>query len=180
LRLIRSEAKDRPRELNQMSKIKWRSRDEPVTKDEVENDGEKLGVKFPIDYIEVAKDYNGAHVSPKLFQVEGKEKVFGTLLTYDNEDDEHILEVFNDYMDTLPKKIIPIVFDPSGNLICFDYKEHEDNPIVVFWEHENAWEKEMLMQEEGLTEEQAEERARENVFYVASTFTEFLNKLYEE
>ena len=35
---------------------------------------------------------------------------------------------------------------------------------MVFWEHENAGEKEMLMREEGLTEEQVEERARENVF----------------
>lgn len=39
---------------------------------------------------------NGAHVSPALFYVEGKAKVFGTLLTYNNEDDEHILEVMND------------------------------------------------------------------------------------
>lgn len=162
-----------------MSKINWRSWDEPVTKKEVENVEGKLGVKFPSDYIEVAMNYNGAHVSPELFQVEGKEKVFGTLLTYDSEDDEYILEVFNDYKDTLPKRIIPFAFDPSGNLICFDYKNHGDNPIVVFWEHENASEKEMLMEEEGLTEEQAEERARENVFYVAATFTEFLDKLYD-
>ncbi len=35
------------------------------------------------------------------------------------------------------------------------------------------------MHEEGLTEEQAEERARENVFYVANTFTDFLDKLYD-
>lgn len=28
----------------------------------------------------------------------------------------------------------------------------------------------MLMKDEGLTEEQAEERARENVYYVATTF----------
>lgn len=127
-------------------------------------------------------DYNGAHVSPELFQVEGKEKVFGTLLTYDVEDEEYILEIFNDYQDTLPKKLIPFAFDPSGNLICFDYKDYkdyEDDPIVVFWEHENALEKEMLIQEEGLTEEQAEERERENVFYVAPTFTEFLDKLHD-
>jgi hypothetical protein len=165
-----------------MSNINWRSWDEPVTKNEVENVGEKLGVKFPLDYIEVAMDYNGAHVSPELFQVEGKEKVFGTLLTYDVEDEEYILEIFNDYQDTLPKKLIPFAFDPSGNLICFDYKDckdYEDDPIVVFWEHENALEKEMLIQEEGLTKEQAEERARENVFYVAATFTEFLDKLHD-
>ncbi|MFP7493403.1 SMI1/KNR4 family protein [Terribacillus saccharophilus] len=162
-----------------MSNVKWRSWDEPVTKKEVENVEETLGVKFPLDYIEVAMNFNGAHVSPELFRVEGKNKVFGTLLTYDNEDDEHIVEVFNDYKDTLPEKIVPFAFDPAGNLICFDYKEHEENPIVVFWEHENAGEKEMLMEDEGLTKEQAEERARENVFYVAATFSEFLDKLHD-
>ncbi len=51
--------------------------------------------------------------------------------------------------------------------------------MVVFWERENAGEKEMLMREEGLTKEQAETRARENVFYVAETFTDFLYKLYD-
>ncbi len=30
-----------------MSKLNWRSWDEPITKKEVENVGEKLGVKFP-------------------------------------------------------------------------------------------------------------------------------------
>ena len=162
-----------------MSNVKWRSWDEPVTREETEEVAKKLGVKFPLDYIECAMKYNGAHVSPELFHVEGKEKVFGTLLTYDKEDDEYIIEVFNDYKDTLPNKVIPFAYDPAGNLICFDYKNHEEDPIVIFWEHENAGEKDMLMREENLTEEQAEERARENVFYVAATFTEFLDKLHD-
>lgn len=51
--------------------------------------------------------------------------------------------------------------------------------MIIIWEHENAAEKEMLMQEEALTEEQAEERARENVFYVAATFTEILDNLHD-
>lgn len=162
-----------------MSNVKWRSWDEPVTENEIKMVEEKFEVKFPLDYVEVAMKYNGAHVSPELFQVEGKEKVFGTLLTYDNEDDENILEVFNDYKDTLPEKIIPFAFDPSGNLICFDYKNHEENPIVVFWEHENAGEKEMLIRQEGLTAIQVEELARENIFYIAETFTDFLSKLHD-
>ncbi len=36
------------------------------------------------------------------------------------------------------KKLISFGFAPSGNLICFDYKNHEEDPIVVFWEHEDA------------------------------------------
>jgi len=59
------------------------------------------------------------------------------------------------YKPFLPYGVFPIAFDPAGNLLCFDYKDDENNPIVVFWEHENAGEKEMLMREEGLTEEQA-------------------------
>lgn len=43
----------------------------------------------------------------------------------------------------------------------------------------NAAEKETLMQEEGLSEEQTEERAREKISYVAATFTEFLDKLHD-
>ncbi|MEH7016840.1 SMI1/KNR4 family protein [Bacillus sp. JJ63] len=162
-----------------MSKVQWRSPDEPIIREDVKNVEQELGINFPLDYIECVMKNNGAHVSPEVFEVEGKRKVFGTLLTYDMDDDENIIEVFNDYKDTLPAELVPFAFDPAGNLICFDYKNDKNNPVVVFWEHENAGEKEMLMREEGLTEEQVEERARENVFYVASDFTEFLNKLHD-
>ncbi|WP_230574245.1 SMI1/KNR4 family protein [Bacillus rhizoplanae] len=162
-----------------MSKVQWRSPDEPIIREDVKNVEQELGINFPLDYIECVMKNNGAHVSPEVFEVEGKRKVFGTLLTYDMDDDENIIELFNDYKDTLPAELVPFAFDPAGNLICFDYKNDKNNPVVVFWEHENAGEKEMLMREEGLTEEQVEERARENVFYVASDFTEFLNKLHD-
>ena len=101
------------------------------------------------------------------------------IVSYDKESSENIYKVYRNYASSLPKGLVPFAVDPAGNLICFDYKNHEYNPIVVFWEHENAAEKEMLMQEEDLTEEQAEERARENVFYVAATFTEFLDMLHD-
>ncbi|MCM3005240.1 SMI1/KNR4 family protein [Priestia koreensis] len=162
-----------------MSKVQWRSADEPITRDEVRHVEQELGFNFPLDYIECIMDNNGAHVSPEVFEVKGKRKVFGTLLTYDMDDDENIIEVFNDYKDTLPLELIPFAFDPAGNLICFDYKDDRNKPTIVFCEHENAGEKEMLMREEGLTEEQVEELARENVFYIADTFSDFLDKLHD-
>ncbi|MBP1905449.1 hypothetical protein J2Z32_002079 [Paenibacillus turicensis] len=79
----------------------------------------------------------------------------------------------------MPTGVIPFAFDPAGNLICFDYKNNEGSPVVVFWEHEGAWEKFMLMQEEGLSKEQVENRARDNVFFVANSFTECLEKLHD-
>lgn len=47
------------------------------------------------------------------------------------------------------------------------------------WEHENAGEKALLMQENGINAEEVEELARENVFFVANSFTEFLEKLHD-
>jgi len=165
-----------------MSKIEWQFADEPVSEDYVKSVGNHLGVVYPEDYTSCASINHGANVDPALFDIGNREKVFGTLLSYDKDNDEFIVDVYNSYKETLPKGLVPFAFDPAGNLICFDYKDHEDhedNPIVVYWEHENAGEKEMYMREEGLTEEQAEKRARENVFYVAETFTEFLKKLHD-
>ncbi|MED4321160.1 SMI1/KNR4 family protein [Weizmannia sp. CD-2023] len=162
-----------------MSRLEWQFADEPVSKDYVEKIGNNLGFKFPKDYISCVAVNNGANVEPEIFNVGNREKVFGTLLSFDKGNDEFIVDVYNSYKKTLPNGVVPFAFDPAGNLICFDYKNHEDNPIVVFWEHENAWEKDMLIREEGLTEEQAEEHARENIFYVAATFTEFLDKLHD-
>ncbi|ANY65695.1 1,3-beta-glucan synthase regulator [Paenibacillus sp. BIHB 4019] len=162
-----------------MSNIKWRSPDEPVTKEAVEAAAQQLGVEFPVDYIECVLENNGARVSPELFEVAGKEKVFGNLITYDQDDDEFIVNVFHDYVDTLPEKVIPFAFDPGGNLICFDYQKNNENPSVVFWNHEGAAEKAVLINNEGMSEEQAEETARRNIFYIAESFTAFLGKLRE-
>ncbi|MBM7647504.1 hypothetical protein JOC78_000425 [Bacillus ectoiniformans] len=162
-----------------MTNLVWKYADDPVTGELIEKVGESLGVKFPHDYIECAKVNHGANVIPYRFDVEGIERAFGTLLSYDEESSDNLVEEYGNYRNTLPNDIIPFGVDPAGNLICFDYKGNTEEPTIVFWYHEGAWEKEMLMEEEGLTEEQAEERARENVFYVADTFTEFLDKLHD-
>ncbi|PDY36805.1 1,3-beta-glucan synthase regulator, partial [Bacillus wiedmannii] len=44
---------------------------------------------------------------------------------------------------------------------------------------EGAWEKKTLMESEGITAKEAEEVAREHVFFVVNHFTEFLNKLHD-
>lgn len=159
--------------------IEWQFADEAVSEEFVKNVVKQLGFSFPEDYIKCSAKNHGANVEPYLFKVNNKEKVFGTLLSFEEGNDEFIINVYNDYKDTLPNELRPIAFDPAGNLICFDFKNRENNPIVVFWEHENAGEKEMLMRQEGLTEEQVEELARENVFYIADTFTDFLEVLHD-
>lgn len=167
------------RSWNQMRKLNWGFVDETVSEEFIRKIGKELGYEFPEDYIKCAAKYNGANVEPEVFDVEGRERVFGTLLTYDKSIGEYIVNVYNDYKSTLPKGLVPIVLDPAGNLVCFDYNNNYNSPIVVFWEHENAGEKEIIMEEEGLTVDEVEKVARENVFYVADTFTDFLNKLHD-
>ncbi|PGZ98490.1 1,3-beta-glucan synthase regulator [Bacillus pseudomycoides] len=162
-----------------MTNIVWRKSDENIGEGIIKQIANQLGVLFPEDYIKCAQINHGGRVRPDVFEVDGEERVFGILLSYDENSEINILKEYHSYKDTLPKELVPFGIDPAGNLICFDYKNHEEDPIVVFWEHEDAWEKEGLMESEGITTEEAEEVARENVFYVASTFTEFLNKLHD-
>nr|WP_260449137.1 SMI1/KNR4 family protein [Listeria booriae] len=69
---------------------------------------EYLGIKFPNDYVECVQINNGASLEPELFELEtGAEKVFGTLLSFNKDSDEFILDVFDDYKATLPADVIP-------------------------------------------------------------------------
>ncbi|MCY8232267.1 SMI1/KNR4 family protein [Priestia filamentosa] len=164
-----------------MSELEWKYLEKPARDEDIKKVEEKLNVIFPEDYKQCIRTNHGARPKRDIFEVEGMERVFGALLMIQTPEKAiDILRVYENYKLTLPKNVIPFADDPSGNLICFDYKNHSENPIVVFWEHEDAWEKEMLMKEEGLSEEEAEEVARENIFYVADTFTEFLQKLHED
>ncbi|MBX4162504.1 MULTISPECIES: SMI1/KNR4 family protein [Priestia] len=159
--------------------LEWEYADREVSENEVEESGRQLGFHLPKDYIDCVKINGGASVLPEEFNVGNVELCFGSLFSFDKKSSEYIVQKYELYRPMLPKKVFPIANDPARNLICLDYKNNIDNPIVVFWEHENVPEKEVLMEEKGLIEEQVEERARSNVFYIADTFTDFLSELYD-
>lgn len=159
--------------------LEWEYADAEVSKARVKEIGAQLGFYLPQDYIECVKVNGGASVLPEEFNVEDVERCFGSLFSFDEKSSQYIVKKYELYNSSLPRDILPIAIDPAGNLLCFDYKDQQEKPVVVFWEHENASEKETLMHDEGLTDEQPEERARENLFYVAATFTAFLDKLHD-
>jgi hypothetical protein len=159
--------------------LDWEYADSEVSESKIKEIELQFSFQLPRDYIDCVKINGGASVLPEEFNVGNVERCFGSLFSFDEGSSEYIVKKYEIYKLSLPQKVFPIANDPAGNLICLDYKNNTESPIVVFLEHENAWEIEMLIREEGLTEEQAEERARENVFYVAATFTEFLDKLHD-
>ncbi|WP_338390700.1 SMI1/KNR4 family protein [Bacillus atrophaeus] len=62
----------------------------------------------------------------------------------------------------LVDKIIPFATDAGGNLFCFDYRMSSQEPVIVFWDHEIAY-----------------EDKESSISYVCDSFTELINKLYE-
>ncbi|GAB6618705.1 hypothetical protein bcgnr5391_35220 [Bacillus cereus] len=50
-------------------------------------------------------------------------------------------------------------------MICFDYKNYEENPIVIYGEHEGAWEEKVLIEGEGITTEEVEKVSEGFLFY---------------
>src|SRR5699024_707033 len=121
-----------------MNHLKWKYTYNQISEQNVITIVSRVNFKVPESYMKCAAQNNGGHVEPKLFIVDGKEKVIGSLLSYDESDMEYILKIYEDNIDVLPKKIFLFSFDAAGSLICFDYKGTDDTALVVFWESEGA------------------------------------------
>ncbi|WP_297425756.1 SMI1/KNR4 family protein [Clostridium sp.] len=118
--------------------LRWICENDNVEMETISKVEKKLYVKFPKDYIEMVMKNDGGYPKPNRFNLNGNEEVFNNLLSFDEEDCSNIINTYNDVSDRLVEKIIPFGEDPFGNLICFDYRNN-DQPIVVFWEHERAF-----------------------------------------
>ncbi|MGG0238072.1 SMI1/KNR4 family protein [Bacillus rhizoplanae] len=131
-----------------------------ITDEQIQQVEQYLGVKFPTDFVECVKKYNGGYPLPNTFDIIGQgEDTFNKLLTFDLESKHYILQTYEDIKDRLVDKVYPFARDPFGNHICFDYRNNPLSPNVVFWDHE--------------------EEMEEAIYSVCSSFQELLSSLYE-
>ncbi|WP_420976236.1 SMI1/KNR4 family protein [Bacillus vallismortis] len=63
----------------------------------------------------------------------------------------------------MPAKVIPIADDVFGNEICYGFRKGISSPSIVFRDHEIAY-----------------ENPDGALSYICDSFTELINKLYEE
>lgn len=142
-----------------MSQVTWLFVDEEIDSEIINNVEKSFGILFPEDYRECIKKNNGGYPEPNLYDFNEDEggAVFDCLLSYTNKDAN--IEVIFDIMD-LPKGIIPFARDPFGGLICFDYRDGIESPVVVFFDPE-------------LDEDS-------KIKPICSTFTELLEGLYSD
>ncbi|MCM3188777.1 SMI1/KNR4 family protein [Bacillus subtilis] len=149
-----------------MQSIKWRKRRtfQEATNIQIEEVEEKLKIKFPTDYKEFIKDHNGCSPIDKkvvLFQ-DSRESINNLLSIGDPTRPIDLLSTIDNVKDRLVDKIIPFATDAGGNLFCFDYRMSAQEPVIVFWDHEIAY-----------------EDKESSISYVCDSFTELINKLYE-
>ncbi|MDQ0928540.1 cell wall assembly regulator SMI1 [Bacillus atrophaeus] len=143
----------------------WRFAEKPIGETTVKKIEKALDIKFPSDYVTTILNNNGARPSKKIFDFKNtKGAVFNRLHGLTEDSSSFILEVLEDYQDgrILPG-IVPFACDPFGNEICFDYRLNKENPSVVFWDHEIAY-----------------EDPDKALSHICNSFTELVNKLYEE
>lgn len=82
----------------------------------------KNNIVLPLNLILFIEKNNGGRPSLKLFNTDkGKEHVFRSLLSYNQEDTDSIYTVFPQLFENT--SLYPIGMDASGNYVCFDYSE---------------------------------------------------------
>jgi len=135
--------------------MKWILKKTKIDEKDLENVEISLGVKFPADFKNVILENNGASPEKMIFDTkDSKERIAEYLLSFSKNDKDYIIDSYNYIMDRLDKKLVPIIKDPFGNYICFDFSK-EDTQDLYFWNHEN-----------------------DTLEYISKTFTQFLDKLY--
>lgn len=128
----------------------------------------RMGLKFPSDYFEFLKKNNGGFPQKKVFlinETQGEDSLsvfFGIDLTNNYISINYLYE---NYEDRFPKGVIPIGEDPGGNYICINLNE-ESYGKIYFYDHEVE------------NEDENGKLTWNNLYLIADSFTEFLEKLH--
>lgn len=136
--------------------MKWYTSKVPIDEQTLEDIQQKIGVKFPSDYVQVAKISHGEPPTPNTIDFGSyEENVVGCLLSFEKHSPINFLHIYGSLKSDLPNKVIPFAKDPFGNMYCFDYRNGEE-PTIIYWDHESG-----------------------SITYVCATFSDMENMLYE-
>lgn len=158
--------------------MKWLFKKDLKDPNSIQEVEDRLKVKFPLDYINIVREHNASTPSPNTidtFRQQGK--AFGELLDFNVEAEENIISLYETIKNKIPEKVYPITMDPGGNFMCYDFREDENNPTVVRWDHEQKF---TIENEEIIIGDHEKESDYYHLDFVADSFTEVLTKLYGE
>lgn len=142
----------------------------PTSKEEIARFEARHGILLPIEYKRFLLQFNGGAPEPDSFDVPGwahKATGMQRFLGISPGDIDDLDRVRNVYSERVPSDLLPIATDSFGNVIAIGIKAKRRGKIY-FWDHEDE------LDENGLHRQDYS-----NVFLLANSLDEFLNKLYE-
>lgn len=118
-----------------MKNLKFIRQNNSVSKHEISFVETELGIEFPKSYRDFLLKYNGGLSEEGVFDIPNRGHssiIFYGINTKNDYSD--LLINYKAYKDRLPKNVIPIGFDPGGNLVCILMLI--DGHKLYFWDHE--------------------------------------------
>jgi SMI1-KNR4 cell-wall len=142
-----------------------------VSLDKIKQFEKQVGVEFPEDYVKFLANFNGGEPKLDTFEYKLKDgRVWTGGVRYFfgfNLDQLQNIDFFASMRgDRIPENMIPIGLDNGGNFILLTLSK-QDRGKVYFWDHDEE-------------SEDNEPPTNDNIYFVANSFTEFLESLKEE
>jgi len=145
----------------QWKKTEWRGCHPPIDSGRLDQAEHILGVVLPRDYKECAQCCHGGRPSKNVFafddpEIGRMESCIGTLLSFAEDDNENVIRTHTRLAAFLPEGAVPVADDGGGDFVCLDYSGGP-SPTIGYWHHGES-----------------------KLIPLASSFSEFLDMLYEE
>ena len=152
-----------------VTKVKIEGQYSPIQAAELQALEQQLGATLPADYREFLLAHNGGCPDPYCFPLPGHEAddcgILNQFLGIEPETDRDLLTVWQRYQQRVPANLIPIAWDPGGNLICLAM-DAADRGKVYFWDHEAEC-------------NPGEMPGYDNLLLISDSFATFLNSFYD-
>ncbi len=127
----------------------------------------QLGIELPDDYRNFLLSHNGGSPKLNIFPIAGdiigNRGMLNRFLCIQEGDDDDMRVYVQTYQDRVPLNLLPIAYDPGGNLICLSV-DGLDKGKVYFWTHEEEC-------------EEGESPSYNNIYFVANSFNDLINSL---
>jgi hypothetical protein len=127
----------------------------------------EIARRLPDDYRQFIAQTNGGRPDPSRFTIHSpngaNDSVVDWFLTLDSSEKLYTVKKYSSmYQDRIPSGVIPIGCDPFGNLLLLDVGTR-DFGCLYFWDHEK---------------ESMDDRTWDNISLLATSFTEFVQRLH--
>lgn len=147
----------------------------PIELDDIIQLENECDISFPEEYKNHLLNYNGGSPEPNIFSFTENGKKTNSRINYfyainsgEFDDLKEVIETFKITEKRMPTHILPIAEDPFGNVVCISAGKI-DYGYIYFWDHENEV-------DYGI----ANDDDYSNLYFIAESFTEFINSLKSE